>query len=144
MQVQPMQQAQPIQQTSQQIAHPNISVNKGNLFSILLILSISLVGAAIFLGELPGLIGDPDFIDYDDDADGLEEYQGDSASHADLKEFTQSLSNIIVGAAGLLFVFALFKEGIGNIMLSNGVRIAMIAGACYIFSHYLGYSFAIL
>jgi hypothetical protein len=128
-----VQSTQPASQTPQVASQRTFGGESSRIFTVLLIVSISSAGIGIFFNELPDVQGAPSIYDYDSDFDnGVDEYNEAYAEFSEYKKSMQSVSNIITGIAGIMIIFALFLEGVGNNSMPNGVRIVMTAGACLI------------
>jgi hypothetical protein len=52
----------------------------------------------------------------------------------------QGYGSVIKAAAGSLLIFAMISEGVGKGKLSNGVKIALVAGSALIASQFFGLS----
>ena len=117
------------------------SASAGGFFSMLILGGLVLLIIGVLVSNLGDIIGEPIQYDYDmEDSAEIEEWQEDRAKHQIFEDQMQGYGSVIKAAAGSLLIFAMISEGVGKGKLSNGVKIALVAGSALIASQFFGLS----
>jgi hypothetical protein len=117
------------------------SGSAGGFFSILILGGLVLLIIGVLVSNLGDIAGEPNQYDYDmEDNEDMDKWQEDRSRHLLFEDQMQGYGSVIKAAAGSLLIFAMISEGVGKGKLSNGVKIALVAGSALIASQFFGLS----